>query len=92
MITWMELPKVVNGERQPKRAEALQAPPSCKFNHRMKYGGAQYTTTLHVQLRCLTTDHHHLWSECPQNGCVACPWVNKHGASTLILHKGGASK
>ena len=48
MITWMELPKVVDGEWLTKRAEALQALPSCKFNQRMKYGGAEYTTTLHL--------------------------------------------
>ena len=48
MITWMELPKVVDGEWLPKRAEALQALPLCKFNQRMKYGGAEYTTTLHL--------------------------------------------
>ena len=89
MITWMELPKVVDGKWLPKRAEALQALPSCKFNQRMKYGGAKYTTTLHVQFGCLTADHYRLWSECRQKGCVACPWVNKHGAATLFLHKGG---
>ena len=85
----MELFKVVDGEWLPKRAEALLALPSCKFNQCMKYGGAEYTTTLHVQFGCLTADHHHLWSECRQKGCVACPWVNKHGASTLFVHKGG---
>ena len=55
----------------------------------MKYGGAEYTTTLHVQFGCLIAYHHHLWLECRQKGCVACPWVNKHAASTLFLHKGG---
>ena len=89
MITWMELPKVVDGEWLPKRAEALQALPSCKFNQRMKYGGMEYTTTLQVQFGCLIAYHHHLWSECRQKGCVACPWVNRHGAATLFLHKGG---
>ena len=89
MITWMELPKVVDGEWLPKRAEALQARPSCKFNQRMKYGGAEYSTTLHLQFGCLTADHHHLWSECRQKGGVACPWVNKHGVATLFLHQGG---
>ena len=64
MITGMELPKVVDGEWLPKRAEALQALPSCKYNQRMKYGGAQYTMTWHVQLGRLTANHHHLWSEC----------------------------
>ena len=88
MITWMELPKVVDGEWLPKRAEALQALPFCKFNQRMGYGGAEYTTTLHVQFGCLTADHHHLWAECRQKGCLACSWVNKHGASTLFVHKG----
>ena len=44
---------------------------------------------LHVRFRCVTAEHHHLWSEYRQNGCVACPLVNKHGASTLFLHKGG---
>ena len=89
MRTWMELPKLIDGKWLPKRAEALQAPPSCKFNQRMKYGGAQYTTTLHVQFGCLIADHYHLWSECRRKRCVACPWVNKHGASTLFLHNGG---
>ena len=89
MITWMELPKVVDGEWLPKRAEALQALPLCKFNQCMKCGGAEYTTTLHLQLGCLSADHHHLWSECRQKGCVACPWVNKHGVAILFLHKGG---
>ena len=84
MINWMELPKVVDGEWLPKPAEAQQALPSCKFNQHMKYG-----RTLHVQFGCLTADHHHLWSECGQKGCVACTWVNKHGAATLFLHKGG---
>ena len=55
----------------------------------MKYGGAEYTTTLHVQFRCVIADHHHLWSECRHKGCLACPWVNKHGAATLFPHKGG---
>ena len=64
MITWMELLKVVDGEWLPKVAEAVQALPSCKFNQRMKYGGANCTTTLHVQFGCLTADHHHLWSQC----------------------------
>ena len=61
MITWMEFPKVVDGEWLPKRAQALQALPSCKFNQRTKYGGPEYTTTLHIQFGCLTADHHHLW-------------------------------
>ena len=61
MITWMELPKVVDGEWLPKRAEALQALSLRTFNQRMKYGGAEYTTTLHLQLGCLTANHHHLW-------------------------------
>ena len=87
MITWMELPKVVDGEWLPKRAGPVV--PSCKFIQRMKYGGAEYTTTMHVQFGCLAADHHHLWSECRQKGCVACPRVNKHGAATLFLHKGG---
>ena len=60
MITWMELPKVVDGEWRPQRAEAIEALPSCKFNQRMKYGGAEYTTTLQVQIGCLTPVHHHL--------------------------------
>ena len=89
MITCMELPKVVDGEWLPKWAEALQVLPSCKFNQRMKYGGAEYTTTLHVQFGGLTAHHHHLWSQCRRKGCVACPLVNKHGASTVFLHKGG---
>ena len=71
----MEPPKVVYGEWLP--------------NQRMKYGGAEYTTTLHVQFGCLSADHYHLWSECRQKGCVACPWVNKHGASTSFQHKRG---
>ena len=73
----------------PKRAEALQALPSCKFNQRMKYGGAEYTMTLHVPFGGFTANHHHLLLECWQKGCVACPWVNKHGAATLFPHKGG---
>ena len=89
MITWMELPKVLDGEWLSKWAEALQALPSCKFIQRMKYGGAQCTTTLQVQFGCLIADHHHLWSEFRQKGWLACPWVNKHGASTLFLHNGG---
>ena len=89
MITWMELPKVVDGEWLSKQAEALQDLPSCKFNQRMKYGGAKYTTTLHLQFGCLAAYHHHLLSECWQKGCVACPWVNKHGVAALFLHKGG---
>ena len=35
LITWMELPKVVDGEWLPRRAKALQALASCKFNQRM---------------------------------------------------------
>ena len=38
MITWMEFPKVVNGEWLRKWSEALQTPPLCKFNQHMKYG------------------------------------------------------
>ena len=92
MIMWMEFPKVVDGEWLPKRAEALLAVPLCKFQQHMKYGGAEYTTALHLQFGCLTADHHHLWLECLQRGCVACPSVKKHGVATLFLHKGGASK
>ena len=89
MITWMELPKVVDGEWVPKWAEALQALPLCKFKQRMKCGGAEYTTAQHLQFGCLNAEHHHLWSEGRQKGCVACPSVNKHGVATLFLHKGG---
>ena len=89
MITWMELLKFVDGAWLPKRAEAPQALPLCNFKQRMKYGGAEYTTTLHLQFGCLTADHHHLWSESRQKGCVACPRVNKHGVATLFRHKGG---
>ena len=78
VVTWL-----------PKRAEALQALPSCKFKQRMKYAGAVYNTTLQIRLGAITADHHHLWSECRQKGCVACPWVNKDGAGELFLHKGG---
>ena len=69
----------------PKRAEALQALPLYKFKQCMKYGGAKYTTALQLRFGCLTADHHHLWSECRQKGCVAFPWVNKHGVATLFL-------
>ena len=55
----------------------------------MKYAGAVYNTTLQIRLGAITADHHHLWSECRQKGCVACPWVNKDGAGELFLHKGG---
>ena len=48
--------------------------------------------TVHVQFGCLTADHHHLWSECRQKGCVACPCVNKHGSATLFLHRGGGGR
>ena len=89
MLTWQELPKVSDCEWLPKRAEALQALPSCKFKQRMKYAGAVYNTTLQIRLGAITADHHHLWSECRQKGCVACPWVNKDGAGELFLHKGG---
>ena len=75
----MELPKVVDGEWVSKRAKALQALPLCKFKQRMKYGGAEYTTALHLQFGCLAAHHHHLWSECRQKGCVTCHWVNMHG-------------
>ena len=60
MTTCMEVPKVVDGEWLPKRAKALRL---CKFKQRMKYGGAEYTTTLHLQFGSLTADHHHLWSQ-----------------------------
>ena len=63
--------------------------PSCTFKQRMKYAGAVYNTTLRIRVRAITADHHHLWSECRQKGCVACPWVNKDGAGELFLHKGG---
>ena len=89
MITWMELPKVADGKWLPKRAEARQAVPLCKIQQRMEYDGAEYTTTLHLLIGCPTADHHHLWLECQQKGCVACPWVNKHGVGTLFLHRGG---
>ena len=89
MLTWQELPKVTDCEWPPKRAEALQALPSCKFKQRMKYAGAVYNITLQIRLGAITADHHHLWSECRQKGCVACPWVNKDGAGELFLHKGG---
>ena len=89
MLTWQELPKVSDCEWLPKRVEALQALPSCTFQQRMKYAGAVYNTTLQIRLGAITADHHHLWSECRQKGCVACPWVNKDGAGELFLHKGG---
>ena len=89
MLTWQELPKVSVCQWLPIRAEALQALPSCKFKQRMKYAGAVYNTTLQIRLGAITADHHHLWSECRQKGCVACPWVNKDGAGELFLHKGG---
>ena len=89
MMTWLELPNSVDGECVPKRVEALQAVPLYKFRQRMKYGGAKDTTALQLKFSCVTADHHHLWSECRQKGCVACPWVKKHGSATLLLHKGG---
>ena len=55
----------------------------------MKYAGGVYNTTLQIRLGAITDDHHPLWSECRQKGCVACPWVNKDGAGELFLHKGG---
>ena len=51
-----------------------QALPSCTFRQHMKYGGREYTKVFFVKLGCLAADHHHLWSECRQKGCVACPW------------------
>ena len=89
MLTSPELPKVSDWEWLPKRAAALQALPSCTFKQGMKYAGAVYNTTLQIRLGAITADHHHLWSECRQKGCVACPWVNKDGAGELFLHKGG---
>ena len=91
MITWMEVPKVIDGEWLCKRAEALQALPSCKFNQHMRYGGAEYTTTLHIQFGCPTVDHHHLWSECHKRGA----W-HVRGSISMGCHtgsaQGGASK
>ena len=89
MLTWQELPKGSDCQWLPKRAEALQALPSCTFKQCMKYAGAVYNTTLQIRLEAFTTDHHHLWSECRQKGCVACPWVNKDVAGELFLHKEG---
>ena len=89
MLTWQELPKISDCEWLPKRAEALQALPSCKFRQRMKYAGAVYNTTLQIRLGAITADHHHLWAECRQKGRVACLWVNKDGAGEPFLHKGG---
>ena len=90
MITWLGLPKTVDAEWVPKRAEALQALPSCLFKQRMRYRGVEHTTALRVQFGCIGADHHHLWSECKQKGCVACPWLNKHGVKDLFLQKGGS--
>ena len=42
-----------------------------------------------LRFRCLTEDHHPLWSKCCQKGCVACTWVDKHAAANLLLNKGG---
>ena len=89
MISSLEVPKTVDTEWVPKRAEALHALPSCTFKQRMRYQGVEYTTALRVQFGCITVDHHHLWGECKQKGCVACPWRNKHGVKDLFLHKGG---
>ena len=88
-ITRMKPSKVVDVELLPKLAWALRGLPSCTFNQRMKYGGAEYTATLHVQVGCLNADNHNLWSECRLKRCVVCPWVNKHGFATLFLHKQG---
>ena len=52
MITYMELPKVVDGEWLPERAKALQALPLCKFKQRMKYVGVEDTTVVHLQFGC----------------------------------------
>ena len=87
MITWLELPKIVDAKWVPKRAEALQALPSCIFQQRMRYHGVEYTTLLRVQFGCITADHHHLLGECEQKGCVACPWLNKHGLKDLFLQR-----
>ena len=67
----------------------MQALPSCTFKQRMKYACAVYNITLQIRFGAITADHHHLWSECRQKGCVACPWVNKNGPGQLFLHKGG---
>ena len=91
MLTWQELPKVSDGEWLPKRSKALQALASCTFKQRMKYAGAVYKTTLQIRFGATTADHHHLWSECRQKGCVACPWVNKNGAENSFCTKGDVS-
>ena len=52
----------------PKRAEALQAPPSCLSKQHMRYCGVEYSSELRLQFGCITVDHHHLWGECKQNG------------------------
>ena len=79
----------MDAEWVPKRAEALHALPSCTFKQCMRYQGVEYTTALRVQFGCITADHHHLWGECKQKGCVVCPWLNKHGMKDLFLHNGG---
>ena len=89
ILTWQELPKVSDWEWLRKRAEALQALPSCIFKQRMKYAGVVYNTTLQIRFGAITADHHHLWSEYGQKGCLACLWVNKNGAGEIFLHKGG---
>ena len=60
MRTLLDPPKVVDGESVPKQAEALQAPPLYKLKQRMKYGGAEYTTALHLKFGCVTANHDHL--------------------------------
>ena len=61
MISWLELPKIVDAEWVPKRAEALHALPSCTFKQHMRYQGVEYTTALRAHFGCITADHHHLW-------------------------------
>ena len=88
MITQLELLKVVDGEWVAKRAKALQTLPLCALRQHMKYGVAEYTKALHLRFGCITTICGH---SAGRMG-VSCPWVKKHGAAYLFLHKGGASE
>ena len=73
----------------PKWAEALQPLPSCISKQRMTCHGVEYTCARRVHFGCVNAQHHDLWRECKEKGCVACPRLNKHGWKDLFFQKTG---
>ena len=82
-------PVVPHASRQVRNSGCTSTAIILLLTKKMKYREAVHDIAVNVQLGCITSGHHHLWSECKQKGCVACPWVNKEGVQDLFKYKKG---